>query len=93
MQKWGMCYFNTSNNNCPKGTALSVAARDANVKKYADNISQAGIPWMYWQIIPNADPHDDYDYEVSITRCQSMHCHLHSNPKPRWVSTMQIGVL
>jgi hypothetical protein len=20
---------------------------------------------MYWQIIPNADPHDEYDYEVS----------------------------
>lgn len=64
MQEWGMCYFDTSNNNCPKGTPLSAAARDANIKKYADNISQAGIPWMYWQIIPNADPHDGYDYEV-----------------------------
>ena len=66
MQEWGMCYFNTSNNNCPKGTALSSATRDANIKKYADNISQAGIPWMYWQIIPNADPHDGYDYEVRV---------------------------
>ena len=64
MQEWGMCYFDTSNNNCPKGTPLSTAARDANIKKYADSISQAGIPWMYWQIIPNADPHDGYDYEV-----------------------------
>jgi mannan endo-1,4-beta-mannosidase len=65
MQEWGMCYFDTSNNNCPKGTPLSAAARDANIKKYADSISQAGIPWMYWQIIPNADPHG-YDYEVRV---------------------------
>jgi hypothetical protein len=65
MQEWGMCYFDTSNNNCPKGNALSASARDANIKKYADEISQSGIPWMYWQIIPNADPHDSYDYEVS----------------------------
>jgi hypothetical protein len=65
MQEWGMCYFDTSNNNCPKGNALSASARDANIKKYADEISQSGIPWMYWQVIPNADPHDEYDYEVS----------------------------
>lgn len=67
MQEWGMCYFDTSNNNCPKGTPLSAAARDANIKKYADSISQAGVPWMYWQIIPNADPHDGYDYEVRVS--------------------------
>jgi mannan endo-1,4-beta-mannosidase len=65
MQEWGMCYFDTANNVCDSGTPLSAAARDANIKKYADNISKAGIPWMYWQIIPNADPHDGYDYEVS----------------------------
>ena len=64
MQEWGMCYFDTSNNNCPKGNALSASTRDANIKKYADEISKSGIPWMYWQIIPNADPHDGYDYEV-----------------------------
>jgi mannan endo-1,4-beta-mannosidase len=65
MQEWGMCYFDSSNNNCPKGNALSAGTRDANIKKYADEINQSGIPWMYWQIIPNADPHDSYDYEVS----------------------------
>lgn len=64
MQEWGMCYYNTANNNCKTGAVLSSATRDANIKKYADNISQAGIPWMYWQIIPNADPHNDLDYEV-----------------------------
>jgi mannan endo-1,4-beta-mannosidase len=65
MQEWGMCYFDTSNNNCPPGNALSAGTRDANIKKYADEISKSGIPWMYWQIIPNADPHNDYDFEVS----------------------------
>jgi len=69
MQEWGMCYYNTANNNCDKGTPLSTATRDANIKKYADSISQAGIPWMYWQIIPNADPHDGYDYEVRSVLC------------------------
>jgi hypothetical protein len=64
MQEWGMCYFDTSNNNCPPGNALSAGTRDANIKKYADEISKSGIPWMYWQIIPNADPHNDYDFEV-----------------------------
>ena len=69
MQEWGMCYFDTANNNCDSGTPLSAAARDANIKKYADSISQAGIPWMYWQILPNADPHDGYDYEVRAPLC------------------------
>jgi mannan endo-1,4-beta-mannosidase len=72
MQEWGLCYYDTSNNNCPKGNALSASTRDANIKKYADNISQAGIPWMYWQIIPNADPHDGNDYEVIIRSCRSI---------------------
>lgn len=65
MQEWGMCYYDTSNNNCPKGNPLPATTRDDNIKKYADQISAAGVPWMYWQIIPNADPHDGYDYEVS----------------------------
>jgi mannan endo-1,4-beta-mannosidase len=68
----GQCYFDTSNNNCSSGNALSASARDANIKKYADIISQAGIPWMYWQIIPNADPHDGSDYEVRMRSYCSM---------------------
>ena len=64
MQEWGMCYFDTSNNNCPAGNALPVLTRDNNIKNYANEIGLAGIPWMYWQIIPNADPHHGYDYEV-----------------------------
>lgn len=64
MQEWGMCYYDTSNNNCPTGNALSTLTRDNNIKKYADAIGLASIPWMYWQIIPNGDPHYGYDYEV-----------------------------
>jgi len=68
MQEWGMCYFDTSNNNCPPGNALPSGTRDANIKKYADEISKSGIPWMYWQIIPNADPHNDVDFEVGVNQ-------------------------
>ena len=94
MQEWGMCYFDTSNNNCLKGNALSTATRDANIKKYADNISQAGIPWMYWQIIPNADPHDGNDYEVGVPfRAVKQERLLTPEMQSRWASTTQTGVL
>jgi len=29
-------------------------------------VLEAGIPLMYWQILPNADPHQNFDYEVGI---------------------------
>ncbi|KAI9729391.1 MAG: hypothetical protein M1834_006915 [Cirrosporium novae-zelandiae] len=47
--------------------ALLTDTMNANVKDWADQISAAGIPWMYWQVIPNDDPHDGWDYEVGIT--------------------------
>lgn len=25
------------------------------------------MPWLYWQVLPNADPHSGYDYEVALT--------------------------
>ncbi|KAI1740598.1 beta-1,3-mannanase [Xylaria scruposa] len=65
MQEWGACYFATSKNQeCDKGSPAS--NRDANIKTWADNISKAGIPWMYWQILPNEDPHYGSDFEVGI---------------------------
>lgn len=68
MQEWGMCYFDSSNNNCFKDGAspLDSNTRDNNIKTYANNIAQAGVPWMYWQVIPNVDPHGDIDFEVSL---------------------------
>ena len=64
MQEWGACYYDTANNRCDKSSPAS--GRDGNLKAWADSISAAGIPWFYWQIIPNEDPHEDWDYEVGI---------------------------
>ncbi|GBE85307.1 hypothetical protein SCP_0704940 [Sparassis crispa] len=56
MEEWGACYFNTDNNNCPTGDALFTSARDANIVGWAGNITAAGLPWLYWEVLPNADP-------------------------------------
>jgi hypothetical protein len=57
MSSRGACYFNTENNNCPTGGVLSTATRNANIKNWAAQITAAGVPWMYWQVLPNQDPH------------------------------------
>ncbi|KAI8945380.1 beta-1,3-mannanase [Xylaria longipes] len=65
MQEWGVCYYSTDKNqNCDSGSVSG--NRDSNIKTWADNISKAGIPWMYWQILPNEDPHSGSDFEVGI---------------------------
>ncbi|KAF2138607.1 glycoside hydrolase family 5 protein [Aplosporella prunicola CBS 121167] len=64
MQEWGACYYDTVNNRCNQSGALDEATRAQNLRTWAEQISAAGIPWMYWQVIPNADPHWDYDYEI-----------------------------
>ncbi|KAH6887652.1 glycoside hydrolase superfamily [Thelonectria olida] len=66
MQEWGACYTNAANQNCNGGSPLSLGTRDSNIKKWAASITAAGIPWFYWQILPNADPHSGWDYEVGI---------------------------
>jgi mannan endo-1,4-beta-mannosidase len=66
MQEWGSCYTDASNNNCNGGSALSSSTRDSNIDNWASSITAAGIPWFYWQVLPNADPHQDWDYEVGI---------------------------
>ncbi|KAL4904312.1 glycoside hydrolase superfamily [Aspergillus multicolor] len=66
MQEWGACYTDAKNNNCHGGTALDSATRDGNIKQWAASIDAAGIPWFYWQVLPNADPHEGWDYEVGI---------------------------
>jgi mannan endo-1,4-beta-mannosidase len=66
MQEWGACYTNAANNNCNGGSALSSGTRDNNIKTWSSQINAAGIPWFYWQILPNADPHNGWDYEVGI---------------------------
>ncbi|ENH74748.1 hypothetical protein FOC1_g10003532 [Fusarium oxysporum f. sp. cubense race 1] len=67
MQEWGVCYTDAENNNCDGGSPVPASTRDGNIKKWAANIDAAGIPWFYWQILPNADPHQGWDYEVGIS--------------------------
>lgn len=66
LEEWGACYYDTSNNDCPSGSVLSSSTRNANIKNWADNISAAGLPWLYWQVLPNADPHYSTDYEIGL---------------------------
>ncbi|KAF9888222.1 hypothetical protein FE257_009217 [Aspergillus nanangensis] len=66
MQEWGACYTDASNNNCNGGSALNSGTRDSNIGKWAASIDAAGIPWFYWQILPNDDPHQGWDYEVGV---------------------------
>lgn len=66
MQEWGACYWDSENNSCGKASPLDQGTRENNIKTWADQISSAGIPWFYWQILPNEDPHEDWDYEVGI---------------------------
>lgn len=66
MEEWGACYFTTENNNCPTGSALLASTRNNNIRTWASQITAAGLPWMYWQVIPNADPHFGQDFEVGV---------------------------
>ncbi|GJE87868.1 glycoside hydrolase family 5 protein [Phanerochaete sordida] len=66
MEEWGACYYTTDNNNCPTGSVLSSSQRNANIKAWASQISAAGLSWMYWQVLPNADPHWDTDFEIGL---------------------------
>ncbi|TFY75941.1 hypothetical protein EWM64_g8071 [Hericium alpestre] len=65
-QEWGSCYFTTENKNCPSGSALSESTRNANIQKWVRQITAAGVPWLYWQVLPNNDPHYGSDYEVGV---------------------------
>ncbi|KAF8753749.1 Cellulase (glycosyl hydrolase family 5) [Rhizoctonia solani] len=65
-QEWGACYFNTENNNCPAGTPLPTSTRNNNIKTWASQITAAGVPWLYWQVLPNPDPHYGYDFEIRV---------------------------
>ncbi|RPD58585.1 glycoside hydrolase [Lentinus tigrinus ALCF2SS1-7] len=66
MEEWGACYFSTENNNCPQGSVLSTSTRNSNIKTWAAQINAAGLSWLYWQVLPNNDPHEGSDYEIGI---------------------------
>lgn len=66
MEEWGACYFDSANNVCSNSNALSTTTRNNNLQTWATQITAAGLPWLYWQVIPNSDPHNGFDYEVGI---------------------------
>lgn len=66
VQEWGACYTTASNNQCNGGGVLNPTERGNNIKNWARQMSDAGTPWMYWQVIPNKDPHSGWDYEIGI---------------------------
>lgn len=64
LEEWGVCYFSGDNSDCQSGSPQGDDSRIAKFKQYASAISESGIPWWYWQFIPNADPHGGSDYEI-----------------------------
>lgn len=62
-----MVAISTENNRCSASNPLSSETRDSNIKSWPDSISAAEIPWFYWQILPDEDPHEDWDYKVDIS--------------------------
>ncbi|KAH9936709.1 glycoside hydrolase [Amylocystis lapponica] len=73
LEEWGACYFSTSNNDCPTGGVLNSQTRNNNLQKWASAITAAGIPWLYWQVLPNKDP--TY-VSYSMRACESELTHL-----------------
>ena len=68
----GACYYDTENNNCPTGDMLDTATRNANIQNWASQITGAGVPWLYWQVLPNADPHVCLSQRVAVTHLKLM---------------------
>lgn len=38
--------------------------REGNLKYNIDQMNKYKIPWFYWELITNEDPHQEEDYEV-----------------------------
>ncbi|EJD44896.1 glycoside hydrolase [Auricularia subglabra TFB-10046 SS5] len=66
MQEWGVCYYNGSNQCHPSNGVANQANRWNALKSWMDIMSNIGLSQMYWQLIPNADPHEDWDYEIGM---------------------------
>lgn len=82
MEEWGACYFDTDNNNCPSGDALPTDTRNANIQAWASQITAAGLPWLYWEVLPNADPHVRSSFNIAIS----------ANTVQQWGSDFEVGI-
>ena len=64
LEEWGVCYFSGDNSNCQQDSPQGDELRIAIFKQYASAVSEAGIPWWYWQFLPNKPPIEGSDYEI-----------------------------
>ncbi|KAJ7617906.1 glycoside hydrolase family 5 protein [Roridomyces roridus] len=46
--------------------SLVGSGRTANLDSNVQKINNYQVPWLYWQLITNADPHQGEDYEIDV---------------------------
>lgn len=47
--------------------SLFGTGRTANLQDNMNKMNRYKVPWIYWQLITNPDPHQGEDYEVQIS--------------------------
>lgn len=65
---------------------LSTSTRNANIENWAGQIDGAGLPWLYWEVLPNADPHVR---DITITSILRQIAHHASRSTP---TTMRLAL-
>lgn len=67
IQEWGACYDNGPNEKCAAANGVADnGSRNKYISDHANVMNNAGVPWMYWQILPNEWKSGDWNYEVAI---------------------------
>ncbi|KAJ7903193.1 glycoside hydrolase superfamily [Mycena leptocephala] len=46
--------------------SLVGSGRTANLNSNVQKINSHKVPWLYWELISNPDPHHDEDYEIEV---------------------------
>ncbi|KAJ7874393.1 glycoside hydrolase family 5 protein [Mycena leptocephala] len=46
--------------------SLVGSGRTANLNSNVQKINSRKVPWLYWELISNADPHQGEDYEIQV---------------------------
>jgi len=46
--------------------SLVGSGRTANLQSNAQIVNGFGVPWLYWELITNTDPHQGQDYEIQV---------------------------
>ncbi|KAJ7785265.1 glycoside hydrolase family 5 protein [Mycena maculata] len=46
--------------------SLVGSGRTANLNSNVQKINNYGVPWLYWEVISNPDPHQGEDYEIQV---------------------------